>query len=58
VINEKNMPEREADNVIKNIYLSTHRVPFKINENDRPYIVLETDNKYAKGHCSDESINE
>jgi hypothetical protein len=35
VINENNVPEREAANVIHNIYLSNHRVPFKINENDR-----------------------
>jgi hypothetical protein len=53
VINEKNVPEREAKNVINNIYLSNHRVPFKINENDRRYVVLETDNRYAKNHCSD-----
>jgi hypothetical protein len=31
IINEKNLPEREAENVINNIYLSNHRVSFKIN---------------------------
>jgi phage/plasmid-associated DNA primase len=53
-INEKCIPERTAENVINNIYLSNHRIPFKLDENDRRYIVLETNNKYAKGSCSDE----
>jgi hypothetical protein len=53
-INEKCIPERTAENVINNIYLSNHRIPFKLDENDRRYIVLETDNRYAKGSCSDE----
>jgi hypothetical protein len=57
-INEKCVPERDAENVINNIYLSNHRIPFKLDENDRRYIVLETNNKYAKGSCSDEERSE
>jgi hypothetical protein len=34
-INEKGIPERTAENVINNIYLSNHRIPFKLDENDR-----------------------
>jgi hypothetical protein len=53
-INEKCVPERTAENVINNIYLSNHRIPFKLDNNDRRYVVLETNNQYAKGSCSDE----
>jgi phage/plasmid-associated DNA primase len=57
-INEKFIAERDIENTINNIYLSNHRIPFKIDENDRRYVVLETNNKYAKGSCSDEARDE
>ncbi len=47
MINQKNIPEREAENVANFIICSNQTIPIKIEESDRRYMVTQTSDKYA-----------